>query len=153
MKRFSLVAVALLFVACAVPTARAQVLMRGDASYLVLRDRIRVNVEEITNYSDKTTGQLALMVWASKDPWEFSDRGRLIGWASLPRLLPLQSHSDVHRTIAYQKPHTGWYYITVTLEERVRTESGTLRWATRDRIEFNERQYFWRAGDHWPFPF
>ena len=153
MKRFCLAAYALLFLACAVPAARAQLLMRGEASYLVYRDRSRVNVEDITNYTDQTTGRLRFMVWASENPWDYYDRGRLIAFVLLPRLLPYQNISDVHRTMGLNKPHTGWYYLTVTLEEQVRTESGTLRFVIRDRLEFNERQYLWRAGDGWPFPF
>src|SRR5690348_5834337 len=125
MKRFCLSAIALLFVAWVAPSAQAQLVLRGDASYWVRGDRMRVNIEDITNYSDQTSGRLALMVWASKDPWESFDRGRLIGWTSIPRLLPNQNLSDVHRTITINRPSTGWYYITVTLEERVRTESGT----------------------------
>ena len=153
MKRFCLAACALLFLACAVPAARAQLLMRGDASYWVYRDRIRVNVEDITNYSDQTTGRLRFMVWASEDPWEYFDRGRLIAFGLLPKLLPFQNLSDVHRTMDLHKPHTGWYYITVTLEERVLTESGTMRWVIRDKIEFNEQQFFRRFSDSWYFPF
>ena len=151
MKRFSLVALTLLFFACAVPAARAQLLMRNDASYRIYGDRIRINVEDITNYSDQTTGRLRFMVWASKDPWDFYDRGRLIAFGLLPRLGPYQNLSDVHRTMDLNKPSTGWYYITVTLEERVRTESGTLRYVIRDKIEFDEQYYFWRPRLGWPF--
>ena len=153
MKRIYLTALALLFIVCAVPAAQAQLLMRGDASYWVRGDRIRINIEDITNFSDETSGRLALMVWASEDPWETFDHGQLIAYSLLPKLLPNQNLSDVRRTMAFHKPRTGWYYITVTLQERVRTESGTLRWVIRDKIEFNEQQFFRRFSDSWYLPF
>ncbi len=153
MKRFCIGTFALLFIFGTISAAQAQLLLRGDASYWVYGDRVRVNLEDITNYSDQTTGRLRLMVWASRDRWEYFDRGRLLGYGLLPRLLPGQNLSNVRRTMDLNEPRTGWYYITVTLEERVPTARGGWRWTIRDRVEFDQREYFWRAPEGWPFPF
>lgn len=127
--------------------------MRGDASYRVYRDRIRVEVDDITNLGGQTTGRLRWMVWASEDPWDFFDPGHLIAFSLLPRLGPNQNFSNAHRTMGLHKPKTGWYYITVTLEERVRDQNGRMRWVIRDRVEFDDQQYFWRSPTGLPFPF
>lgn len=152
MKRLGFAALTLLLLACAAPAVQAQVVLRGNASYRIYGDRVRVSVEDLTNLGATTTGRLRLMVWASEDPWEYFDPGNLIAFSLLPRLGPYQNYSDVRRTMSLHKPSTGWYYITVTLEERV-LQDGVYRWVIRDKVEFDDQAYFWRRPSGWPFPF
>lgn len=137
------------FLAAAVG-AQAQVVMRGDVNYWTSGSRVRVEVEDITNFSDQTTERLRFVLWASEDPWENFDRGRVIALKALPRLGPHRNFDDVRRTMHLYRPPTGWYYVTLTLAERTVDENGKVRWEIRDKVEFDGRHYFSRS--RFPFP-
>jgi hypothetical protein len=133
--------------------AKAQVVMRGDVDYWTYGSRVRFEVDDITNLSDQPTDRLRLILWASEDPWEDFDRGRILGLAALPRLGPNQNLDDVHRTTHLYRIPSGWYYVTLTLAERTVDENGLVRWVIRDKVEFDDRRYFSRRSPLPLFPF
>ena len=153
MKRFRILVLAAVLTMGALTGARAQVLMDGDVDFVIYGSRVRVYVEDITNFGSETSGRLRFILWASEDRWEEFDRGRLVGFALLPRLAPQQDLDDVRRTLHFNRPPTGWYYLTLTLEERVFDTEGQPHWEIRDVVEFDDRHYFRRGLGHWPFPF
>jgi hypothetical protein len=144
--------VSLLLAATAIGT-QAQVVMRGDVNYWTYGSRVRFEVDDITNFSDQPTDRLRLVLWASEDPWEEFDRGRVIGLMALPRLNPRQNLDDVHRTTHLYRVPSGWYYVTLVLAERTVDENGQVRWLTRDKVEFDGQRYFSRRSPFPLFPF
>ncbi len=133
--------------------ASAQVVLRGDVDAWFYGSRVRIDVEDMTNLSDVTTDKLRFRLWASEDSWRTYDRGELIAFGSLPRLNARQNLNDFHRTLHVQRPDdSGWYYVTLTLEERTVDENGQTRWQIRDVVEFDGRRYFQRSA-WFPFPF
>jgi len=144
---------AILLTLSAAAGSKAQVLMSGDVDFFIHGSRLRVFIEEITNLGDETTGRLRLTMWASEDRWREFDRGRLIGFSLLPRLRPHQDLDDLRRTLHFDRPPTDWYYVTLTLEERVFDDEGNPRWEIRDVVEFDGQYYIRRGWDHWAFPF
>lgn len=134
--------------------AQAQVLLRGDVWYAIYGDRFRLEADAFSNYGDQTTERLRFRVWASEDRWETYERGRVIALGALPRLRAEQTRYDLHRTVRIHYPHTDWYYITVTVEERFFDELGKARWDIMDIVEFSGRRYLRDPDDWWrPFPF
>ena len=133
------------FLALAALAAPAQVVMRGDVHYWISNSRVRVDVEDITNFGDQTTDRLRFVVWASEDPWEYYDRGRVLAVVALPRLGAHRNFDDVGRTMRVHRPPTGWYYVTLGLMERKVDENGQVRWVVRDKVEFRGQHYFSRS--------
>ena len=142
-----------LFVAFTAIGARAQLVMRGDINYLTAGSHIHIEMDALTNFGDQTTDRVRFRLWASEDPWRFYDRGHLIAFGRLPRLRAHENISDVHRTVHLYRPSSGWYFVTLTLEERTIDESGQIHWEIRDAVEFDGQEYFSRDFDGWPFPF
>ena len=133
--------------------AQAQVVMRGDVDFWTYGSRVRIEVEDITNLDDETTDKLRLVLWASEDPWEDYDRGRILALTALPRLGPNYNFDDVRRTTRLYRPPHGWYYVTLTLAERTVGEDGRVRWEIRDKVEFDGRYHFGPSSVPSPFPF
>jgi hypothetical protein len=129
----------------------AQVNMSGHVDYTTYGSRVRLFVEEINNLSDVTTDRLRLRLWASEDHWDPLDRGRLVAFLLLPRLYPYQHLHDVSHRVLLDIPPSGWYHVTLTLEERVIDETGK-HWELRDVVEFDGEHYFRRNFVGWPFP-
>lgn len=135
-------------------TAHTQVLMDGYIDYQISGSRMHIFIEEITNYSTTTTDRLRLRAWASEHRWHPNRKGRLIAFSLLPRLLPFEDRDEIHLSRPLHRPRTGWYHITLTLEERTFDEGGNAKWVLHDAIEFHDRVYFRRSSDWWPpFPF
>jgi hypothetical protein len=152
MKRTPVLPLALLLL-FTVAGARAQVLMSGDVYYVSQGSRISIFAEEITNVGAETTDRLRFRLWASKHHhWSQYNRGHLIAFTLLPRLFPYEVWHDVHPRIGLHRPSNGWYYVTLTLEERVVDARGT-HWEFRDVIAFDGQTYFRRDFVGWPFPF
>jgi len=145
MKRMR-VALVIVLLAVAAFGAKAQVVLRGDASYWIHGSDVTVEVEDITNFGDKTTERLRFVVWASKDHWENYDRGRILGLEALPRLGAHANFDGVRRTMHRYDVPNGWYYVTLTLAERIVDENGKVRWEIRDGVEFDERRYLGRSS-------
>ena len=144
--RVLLLALLVLFTAAG---ASAQLLMRGDINYATYGSRVRIDVEEIANFEAEKTDRVRFRLWASEHRWTEFRRGHLIAVAPLPRIGPHETLDDVHRRVHLNRPPSGWYYVTLVLEERVVDETGA-RWEIRDVVEFDDQQYFRR---NWPFPF
>ena len=154
MKRMKIVLLAVLLTVSAALAGKAQVLMSGDVDFRVYNSRIRLFVENITNLGDETTDRLRLRVWGTKDRDDHFSEGRLLAVGLIPRVFPHDTFHDLRRTLHVFRPPTGWYYVTLTLEERTFDDEGQVHWELRDVVEFDGLQYFSRSGhDHFPFPF
>jgi hypothetical protein len=121
--------------------AQAQVLMRGDIGYDVFGSRVFIFVEDITNSGEVETDRLRLRLWASKDHWTEEHPGRVLAVTTLPRLDAHHHFEHMDRNVHLHRPPIDWYYVTLTLEERVVAEDGTRSWQLRDAIEFDGREY------------
>jgi hypothetical protein len=130
--------------------AQAQVVMRGDVDFSIRRSRIRIDIDDLTNFNDVRTDRLRFRVWASEHHWTDYRPGHLIALGGLPRLQAHQNRHNVHNTVHLHYPDTDWYHITVTVEERVVSDSGTT-WEIRDAIEFDDQVWLADPDDFWPF--
>jgi hypothetical protein len=135
---------------CGGSAARAQVLMRGDIDYATSGSRIRIFIEDITNFGSETTDRLRLRMFASRHHWQPTRPGRLIAFSLFPRLLPLEDREDILLSRPFRRPPSDWYYVTLTLEERTFDESGQVRWEIRDAVSFGQ-QYISNFDDFFPF--
>jgi hypothetical protein len=133
--------------------ARAQVLMDGYIGYDAFRSDVIIYVEDITNFGDTTTERLRLRLWASEDRWTEEYPGRVLAVARLPKIRAHRDLDRVHRDVHLSRPDTGWYYVTLTLEERVIAEDGTQSWVLHDVVEFSGQRYFREHyfNPFWPF--
>jgi hypothetical protein len=153
MKRLKIVLLAGLLTLSAAFAGKAQVLMSGDVDFQVYGSRIRIFVEDITNLGDETTDRLRFRVWGTKDRDDHFSEGRIFAVGLIPRIFPHRDLDDVRRTLHLFRPSTGWYYVTLTLEERTFDEEGQVHWEVRDVVEFDGLHYFSRSRDYFPFPF
>jgi len=126
----------------------AQVLMRGDIRYDVFGSSVFIYVEDIINFGDATTERLRLKLWASDDPWTEEHPGRVLAVTRLPKLRAHRDFDHVSRYVHLNRPPTGWYHVTLTLEERVFAEDGTFHWELRDVVKFDGRDYFREYSFH-----
>jgi len=130
----------------------AEVRMNGYIDYQPAGSRMLIFIKELQNYSDETTDRLRLRMWASEHHWRANRRGRMIAFSLLPRLFPFEDQHDIDLNRPWRRPPNGWYYVTLTVEERTVDEGGNVKWVFRDIVEFDDRHYFRR--DVWPpFPF
>jgi hypothetical protein len=147
-------AFSLLLLAFAVINVKAaDVVIRNDVDFALHSSRVTVWIEDLTNFSDERSGRLRWRLWASEDRWDPEVKGHLL---SLATLRPLGAHTnreDVRRTRHLRRPHdSDDYYVTLTLEERVRDEDGNSHWEIRDTVEFDDRVYISESSFHF-FPF
>ena len=135
-------------------SAKAQVLMSGDVDFDVFGSRIRIFIENISNLGDETTDRLRLRVWGTKDRDDHFSEGRILAVGLIPRVRPHDTFHDLRRTLHVFRPPSGWYFVTVALEERTFDEEGQVHWDPRDAVEFDGQYYFSRSGrSYFPFPF
>ena len=139
----------LLFCAIALG-AQGQVLMRGDVDYFVVGSRVRIEVEEITNFGETTTDRLRFRLWASRDRWNPSERGRVIAISLLPRLQPHENRHDLHPRVHFHRPGR-WYFVTLILEERTVDSGGNPKWDIRDVVDFGADYFREPFNPLWPF--
>jgi hypothetical protein len=152
MKRISLASLFGLLLLAVIPV-RAQVALLGDVDLRFYGSRARIDFDELANFGDVATEKLRVRLWASEDHWETWDRGEVIAIGAIPRLQPDRVRHDFHRTLHVHRPDdSGWYYLTLTLEERTFDESGKKSWEIQDIIEFDGRKYFHRSS-RFPLPF
>jgi hypothetical protein len=132
-----------------VAPARADVLMQGHLDYATSPSRIRIYIEDITNFGSEQTGRLRLRMFASKDHWREDRPGKLIAFSLFPRLYPGEDREDIVLSRPLRRPHDdGWYYVTLILEERVFDENGVATWLIQDVVSLGQ-DYFY---DDSPFP-
>jgi hypothetical protein len=81
-------------------------------------------------------------MWASEEDWQPDRKGRLITTGLLPRLKPSAELYGVDVSARLHYPPEGWYYVSMTLEERTFDESGARRWVIRDVVQSDYRYYF-----------
>ncbi len=143
---------AALFLATAIG-AKAQVLMHGHVWYQFFDSSVNIYIEDVTNFGEVTTDRLRLRLWASDNHWKPEHPGRVLATTRLQKLKAHNDHDYVRRNTHLHRPSTGWYYVTLTLEERVVAEDGAKHWEIRDVIEFEGEDYI---REHvfnplWPF--
>jgi hypothetical protein len=132
-----------------VAPARAQVLMRGNLDYVTSLNRVRIYIEDITNFGPERTDRLRLRMFASKEHWREDRPGRLIAYSLFPRLYPGEDREDVVLSRPLRRPHDDdWYYVTLILEERMFDEERRAHWVIQDQVSFGQ-DYFY---DESPFP-
>lgn len=132
-------------------TAPAQVLMRGDVDVWSSGSRLWVYVEKLENMGDAQTELLRFRVWATEHHWGAPGRKKIIGANLFGRLNPGQDRWDVRRAMHIHRPDRGWWYITVTLEERSYDENGRRIWLIRDVAEFDEVYFGGWWNPFWPW--
>ncbi len=101
--------------------AQAQGLdLLGNVAWLQNKSRIRIEAGVIRNDSGVTSGLLRLQIWATTEPYNEVDdiTGYVIGSATLPRLRNGDERRDVVKRVRYRRPPAGYYYTTITLEEK-----------------------------------
>lgn len=102
--------------------ARAQDLdLIGNVRWLRSGPRVRIEVAQIHNYRESgTSGSLRLQIWATVDPYDPSTNitGYVIGTANLRPLAAGADFFNVVKRAGYRRPPAGYYFTTVTLEER-----------------------------------
>src|SRR5688572_4227954 len=132
---------------------KAQVLIHGHVGYEFFRSSVNIYVEDITNFGDVTTDRLRLRLWASEHNWTPEHPGRMLTTTRLPKLKPQHDHDYVRRNTHLNRPPSGWYHVTLTLEERVFAEDGSHYWEIRDVVEFEGERYIRDDSfhPHWPF--
>jgi hypothetical protein len=132
--------------------AQAQVVMRGDVGIRLDDNRARVWVEDITNFGGVDTDRLRFRLWASEDEWRDGGDRELLSVMPVGRLRAHENRSEIRRKGPLWEPDSGWYYVTLVLEERSADQTGAVRWVPRDRVEFDGRFYISkRFNPFWPF--
>jgi hypothetical protein len=105
-----------------VGSAHAQDLdLIGNAGWSKSGARIRIYADQIHNYRETgTSGALRLQIWATTDPYDVTNNitGYVIGTANLRSLVAGGDHFDVVRNVRYRRPPPGYYFTTITLEEK-----------------------------------
>jgi hypothetical protein len=134
MKRWAL----LLVLAAGLLSARAQVLIRGDADYDLSRERVRMEAEYVTNYETNRTGLLRFRLWATENPWGHGGDVHALGIRIVAPLKPGQVSRKITRSAHLSEPDAGWWFVTLTLEERVFDPNGKRRWEIRDVFPFGK---------------
>ena len=133
-----------------VAPARAQVLMRGHLDYSTSPSRIKIYIEDITNFGTETTGRLRLRMFASKDHWREDRPGRLLAFSLFPKLLPGEDREDIVLSRPLHRPSDDdWYYVTLILEERLFDDAGHAYWVIQDIVPFGQDYIYDNDG---PFP-
>jgi hypothetical protein len=102
-------------------TAAAQDIdLIGNVGWIKNGSRIRIEAQQIHNNTAFRSGLLRLQIWATLEPYDgISDIvGYVIGSARLPRLSAGDDRFDVVKRVRYRRPPAGYYYTTITLEER-----------------------------------
>lgn len=143
----------LLLLAASLGAAHAQIRI-DDASLRLSYSRVRMEVEDLQNFGTNTTGKLRIVLFATDDEWDDTNDRKALATFAVKRLQPAQYRHDVHKTVHMRRPdHWGWYWLTVAVQERATDSNGTLRWITRDYVEFDRPVYFAPRSHEAPWPF
>lgn len=136
--------------ALAVHSASAQVIMRGDVDVWTTHSRLRIFTERIENQSDTPTDLLRFRVWATDRPWGLPGDKHSLGVVVIGKLGAEQGRWDVRRSTRMSWPDPGWWFVTLTLEERsIDPQTGRKIWNIRDVVEFDEDYFGWRGPFWW----
>jgi hypothetical protein len=143
----------LLLLVATLPVVQAQVRF-DDAEVWVNRSRARIELEDLENFGTNTTGKLRVVLYGTEDDWDDTSHREAIAYFPVSKLRAGEWRSRLRKTVRVHRPDDwGWYWLTLTVQERVRDENGRYRWIIRDFVEFDSRIYFPpRARDiFWPF--
>jgi hypothetical protein len=114
--------------------------------------RVRLHGYNITNNEEFRTGRLRMRLWATDVPWDSTDFGYILGRTPMLRSLPPNSYYDhISRRVRFRRPPSGYYYLTMSLEERLLNDFGNYEWFIVDHIEFNGLYYFYQYTVVLPF--
>lgn len=134
--------------------AQAQILLQGDIWYSIYGKRFHLEADALSNYYNVQTDRLRFRVFASEHQWSQYNPGHLIAYGGLPRLKAGQTRFDIHSTVHMDYPHSDWYHITLTVEQRYLDLYGKYRWEIMDLIFFDHEIFLHNPHDWWhPFPF
>jgi hypothetical protein len=150
MKRW-MVSLCLLLLAATLNTASAQVLLRGDIDVWSHGSRLRIYSERIVNESTEPTDILRFRVWATDRPWGLLGDKHSLGTVQIGRLGAEQGRWDVYRSTRISWPDRGWWFVTLTLEERAFDQNGKRIWLIRDVVEFDEDWFPGHWDPFWPW--
>ena len=129
-------------------SARAQVLLRGDADWWTWDDRVYMEVDHVTNFNDTPTGELRLRLVATLNSYRDWRTGFTLGRREIKPLDANENRTGVRRKARLHLPDRhDYYYVTLVLEERVANDDGTSSWQARDAIEFDGQ--YWLGDDWW----
>ena len=116
LKLFLLVALAFTF------TVHAQELdLSGNSGWAKSGSRLRISTAQIHNGRESgTSGSLRLQIWATEEPYDGVNDlvGFVIGTANLRPLVAGEDYFNVAKRVGYHRPPPGYYFTTITLEER-----------------------------------
>ncbi len=148
MKGFKVLLIGLLF-AITASSAHALVLLNGDISFYRYGERGRVRIDRLVNFEEVKTGRMRVRIWATEDEyWDDSHRHN-VGQFFLNPVQAASTYHNIRRTVRLRNPSTGWYYVTLTLEERVVETGGTVTWRLRDTVELDDPVFFVRKPRWW----
>ena len=150
MTRTSVLLFVLITLGCAaVARAEVRILGNADVSFSQIEPEVSIRLKFLSNRGTETTERLRVLVWASDDRWHHTSDRKVVAVATLPKLKPERTVARLGRRV---KVHgrEGWYYITLTLQERVFDEEGQARWITHQVIELDDIRYI-RTRDRFPF--
>lgn len=131
----------LLILALGLATARAQIYL-DDAELWLSRTRARLQLEDLQNFGTNVTGQLRVVLYATEEEWHDTHHRKAVASFAVARLQPGEIRHRIRKTVRLSRPHWGWYWLTVTVQERALDETGKYRWFTRDHLEFDDPVYF-----------
>lgn len=93
----------------------------GNAGWSKSGSRIRISAAQIHNGRESgCSGSLRLQIWATVEPYDPADdiTGYVIGTANLRPLDAGEDYLNVVKRVRYQRPPPGYYFTTITLEEK-----------------------------------
>lgn len=165
MKRLPLLA----FTIFAFVSAQAQsvtpgfVYMRGDADLGISDSRVRVDVDVVENLSTNKSELLRFRVWVTENRFGENGDMHILGIGVIRRMNPARIELDekglpiydtngvpvinsrrrinVHKDFHLSRPDPGLWFVTLTLEERVKVPGEKPRWVIRDVYGFGRERF------------
>lgn len=93
----------------------------GNAGWSKSGSRLHIRAAQIHNNREAgASGSLRLQIWATEAPYDGTNDivGFVIGTANLRPLAAGADYFNVVKRVAYRRPPAGYYFTTITLEER-----------------------------------
>jgi hypothetical protein len=135
MKLLSLKSIILAVLVLAGLVRAQEIDLNGRAGWTKSGSRLIIRAEQIHNFRESgKSGPLRLQIWATVDPYDGSNdiTGYVVGTARLNALEGGDDKFNVSKRVAYHRPPPGYYFTTITLEERY--PDGT--WLVHDSENF-----------------
>jgi len=100
-------------------TYASNVKFEGYTSYNRYGSQITLSADRVKSYKGGgKTGTLKMMLWASNRKYRGGNiRGYVVGESKLGQLIGNNYYSNLSRTVRFNPPPRGRYYMTLTLSE------------------------------------